>query len=521
MTLMTIRHKLVSNTTYLSLNWVSVTVFSLGFWLLLGKTLSPSSYGVVSVSLQVATFLSGVAALGLTGAINKLVAEFLERKQMDKVQGIIMFSFKSVIAASLLIAVALAAMSGTLAPLLKMPVNVLMLTAASVTIISTTTLFDFIYYGFQRMKKQFATNFIGGVSKIAFAAAFIFLGLDYVGATLALVLSYLVILVSRLERRMFSLSAHPIVDRASITKFAVPAFVVFVCVTVFTGSQYVMLSAMKSTEEAGLMSVAMQVPSVINTVSVIFYLALGSIVSGLSANRNPKPMQSYLVKLVFRYDLFIMVPMTAFMIVLSKYAVLFFASPQYLPAANLMMIMAAATAVYGLCGLLLSSMYSMGRPNEYMKIEIGVAALYMLLAVPLTYYFSATGMAVAYLLSNLAFFAVGMLCLRKYLDFAMPLADIGRIAAATAISVALLAAATPYIRGSVVAIAAAVLACGIYMVVMLPMRFYIKEDLAVLDVVMEKVPITKAPVTAVRNIVAKFVDRSYNETSFGSARRPG
>lgn len=507
--MVTIKHKLVSNTTYLFLNWVSVTVFSLVFWLLLGKTLSPSSYGVVSVFLQVATFLSGVAALGLNGAVSKLIAEFLERKQMGKVQGIIMFSFKSVIAASLLIAVALMAMSGTLAPLLKLPVNVLMLAAASVTIISTTTLFDFVYYGFQRMKRQFVTNLVGGVSKIAFAAAFVVLGLDYVGAALALVLSYLAILVSRLERHMFRLSEHPIVDKVAITKFAVPAFIVFVCATVFTGSQYVMLSAMKTTEDAGLMSIAMQIPSVISTVSVIFFLALGSIVSGLSASRNPTPRQSYLVKLVFRYDLFIMVPMVVFMAVLSKYAVLFFASPQYLPATDLLVVMAAAAALYGLSGLFMSSMYSIGRPDEYMRIHVGVAVLYMALAVPLTYYFSAMGMAVAYLLSNLVFFAVGMLRLRKYLDFMVPLSDIGRIVVATAISAALLVAAVPYIRSSAVAIAAAAISLGIYALIMLPMKFYIGEDLSVLDVVSEKVPAARMPVAAARKILAKFVGRSY------------
>lgn len=508
---MTIKHKLVSNTTYLFLNWTAVTVFSLVFWLLLGKTLSPSSYGIVSVFLQVATFLSGVAALGLNGTINKLVAEFLERKQMGKVQGIINFSFKFVIAASLLIAVTLAAMSGWLAPLLKVPVGVLMLAAGSVTIISTTNLFDYIYYGFQRMKRQFITNLVGGVSKIAFAAAFIFLGFDYIGAALALVLSYLTILISRLERHMFRLSEHPIVDRGAITKFAVPAFVVFICATMFTGSQYVMLSAMKTTEAAGLMAIAMQIPSLINTVSVIFFLALGSIVSGLSASRNPKPMQSYLVKLVFRYDLFIMVPMAAFMMVLSKFAVLFFASPQYLPAADLLTVMAAATALYGLSGLFMSSMYSIGKPEEYMKIQVGIAVLYMALAVPLTYYFSAMGMAVAYLLSNLAFFAAGALRLRKYLDFAVPLSDIVRIAAATAITAVLLVAALPYIHGSIMAIAAAAVSFGVYALIMLPLKFYIGEDLTVLDVISEKVSVARMPVAAAKRILENFVDRSYKK----------
>jgi len=518
---MTIKHKLISNTTYLFLNWFSATVFSVIFWTILGKTLLPSSYGTVSIFFQVATLLSGISAFGLNSAITKLVPEFLERKQLDKVQGILSFSFKFVVTVSIVIAAIIIVFSNQLAPLMNLRSDIVLLTAASVVIMSPTTLFDYVYYGFQNMKKQFITNFVGGLSKIAFAAAFVFFGMDYIGASLALLLSYVVTLLTRLEKRIFRLSKHPIIDKKNIIKFSVPAFIIFVCSAILNESQYIVLSAMKTTEVTGLMSIGMKIPSVIGVVPVIFFSALTPIISGLSAAKHPKLRQSYLVKVVFRYNLFFIIPMSMFLILFSKYAILLFAAAEYLSATNLLVVLTIATAVHGLCGFLLSNLYSIGQPKISMVIQVISSVVYLLLSIPMTYYFSAMGMAIAYLLSNVALFAMSFFYLKKYLAFEVPLSDIGRIAAGTAVSVALLLLAMPYIHNFIVAIVASIIAGGVYMFTLLPLNFYITEDVTVLGILADRVPIVKWPIRLARSIVARFVNRSYKEAVFPEAKAHG
>jgi O-antigen/teichoic acid export membrane protein len=459
--------------------------------------------------------------LGLNSAIIKLVPEFLERKQMDKVQGTLLFSFKIIIAASVGIAFIMVVFSNQLAPMMNLHSDTVLFTAALVAIMSPTTLFDCIYQGFQNMKKQFTTNFLGGLSKIVLAVVLIFSGMGDIGAMLALILSYVVTLFARLEKRMFNLSKHPIVDKPAIIKFSVSAFMVFICSTILNGSQYIVLSAMETTEAAGMMSISMRIPLVISTIAVIFFSALAPIVSGLSADRRPKSRQSYLVKLVFRYSLFLMVPISVLLMLFSKYTILFFATPEYLPATELLVVMTAATAISGICGLFLSNLYSIGQPKLYMTTQIISAAIYMALSIPMTYYFSAMGMAVAYLVSNIALLMMSFSCLRKYLTFNLPLSDIGRIAAGTFVSIAPILLVMPYIHNFTIAILASALAGGVYMLVLLPMNFYITEDLTVLDVIADKVPPARRPIMLARGMVAKFVDRSYKETSFPAAHAYG
>jgi O-antigen/teichoic acid export membrane protein len=516
---MTIRQKLASNTTYLFLNWSSATVLSVIFWIILGKTLEPSAYGIVSVFFQAVTLFSGMSAFGLNSAINKLVPEFLERGRMDKVQGILSFSFKFVIAVSVVIAMMMVAFSGQLAPIMKLQNDVVIFMAVAVVIMAPTTLFDYVYYGFQNMKKQFLTNLAGGLSKVAFAIILIYMGAGYVGAVLALILSYGVTLLTRLEKRIFNLSKHPVFDRKNIIKFSVPAFIVFISSTILNESQYIMLSAMKTMEIAGLMSISMKIPSIIGVVPVIFFSALAPIVSGLSAVRHPKLRQSYLVKVVFRYTVFIIVPMSVFLIVFSKYVILLFATSEYLSATNILAVLTVAAAVHGICGFLSTNLYSIGRPRIFMIIQILSSAMYLFLSIPMTYYFSAMGMAVSYLLSNVALFAMSFFYLRKYLDFGLPHWDVARIAAGTVVSFALLELAMPYIHNFIVAAIASVLAGVVYIIVLLPTNFYIVEDLTVLDMLANRLPFLKRPIMFARGVLAAFVSRSYKETIFPAARQ--
>lgn len=512
---MRIRQRLASNTTYLALNWIFATMFSVVFWTILGKALNPSSYGVVSVFFQISTLLSGFCLVGLGSTVNKLVPEFLQGGRMDKVQGILSFSFKFTIAVSLLVALIVFAFSKQLAPVLKLRDDVMIFTAVSALIMTPVSLFDYVYYGFQNMKKQFATNFVGGLTKVVLAGGFVTMGMGYIGAVIALLASEFVTLLVRLEKKVFTLSKTSVVDMKKIVSFSAPALVVFISTTILSESQYVMLSALKTTTDVGLMSIGMKIPSIIGVVPVIFFTSLAPIVSGLSISKNAKPRQSYLVKIVFRYTLFCIVPMSAFLILFSKYAILLFATSEYLSAINLLAVLTVAIAIQGLSGFLLTNLYSIGEPKKCMYLQVISSVLYLVMSITMTYYFSTMGMAVAYLVSNLFLFAISFYYLSRHLSFSMPLSDVARIAIATAVSVVLIVLAMPYINNFVVAIAAAVLAGGVYALVLLPMNFYITEDISALDMIAGKVPIVSWVVGITKRTASRFIRRSYKEIVFG------
>lgn len=509
---MSIKDKLISNTTYLSLNWFFITLFSAVFWIIIAKTLPPESLAIVAISFQISTILSGISVLGLSSAINKLIPEMLERGNRDKIQGLILFSFKFTFITSLIIATTLVLLSGSLSTLLQIQKETLWAAAVLIIFMTPVTIFDYIYHGFQNMKKLFLTNFLGGLFKITLVWLLIFFGFGYFGAIFAILLSYAITFVSRLEKRILRISKTPVVDKDLILKFSMPALTVFIFSAMLNESQFVLLSMMGvSAYQTGLFAVGVKISNFIPIIPIILFSALVPIISGLSANKKSKTRQSYLVKLVFRYSLFFILPVSVFLIILSKYAILLFSTPEYLSATNLLAILITAFMFRGLASFLLSNLYSIGRPKKYRDIQIASSFAYLLLAVPFTYFFSATGLATSYLLSNIFLFVLSVVCLGKHLKFMPPRNDIFRVLFSVLISSALIVAMMQYVDNFWMAGVVAIIGGFSYLMILLKLDFYIEEDLTAVGALSNKIPLFKEKILMVRKYAEKFVKRSYRE----------
>lgn len=511
MMLMAIKDKLVSNTFYLTLNWFFVTLASMGFWLILGKTLPPASYGNVALFFQLATILSSVSVLGMHLASSRLIPGMLQDGRMDKVQGIIMFAFKWSTAAALTIALGMFALTDQLTAVFKIDRTVLWMAAVLVVLMSVTNMFEYVYRGFQKMKKLMVTNFIGGASKIALALAFAYMGLGYFGGMLAIFVSYVALVVSRLERKMFQLSKSSSVDVKTVLSFSIPALVVYMFSALLNESQYIMLSSMKTAELTGIFAVGNKVASIIPIIPIILFSSMAPIVSGLSSDRNPKSRQFYLIKVIFRYTLLFILPLTAFLMVFSKYAVLLFSGIEYIAATDILVVLTLASAFYGMSSFFLSNLYSIGDSKRYMNAQVISSLVYLLISIPMTYYYSDMGLAFAYLLSNVLLFMVSLRYLEDHGRVLPPARDIAKMAVGIIVSFAFILAAKPLVDNFMLAGAVSAAGAALYMLVMLPMNFYIKEDLLMLDTVGKSIPRTKPVMSFVRGVLSGFVKRSYTE----------
>lgn len=504
---MTIKDKLISNTTYLSLNWVFNTIFFMSFWILLGKTLSPDSYGMIAVALQVATFLSSLSLVGLGTTINKLIPELVERKRRDKIRSLISVSLTIVLFFSLIFSGGLIIFSLQFPNFLKLSSDVLWLVVVTIIVMTFANILANIHYGFQNMKKYFLTYFYGGLSMIIFALLFTYLGLGYVGAIIAFTLSYVVMFLTRLERNMFKISKKTSIDKKIIVKYCIPAFVVVCLSSILTNSQFIILSSMKTAEITGLFAVAMKITAAISIIPKVFSSALFPIISGLSVDKNSKSKQSYLISLVFRYSIFIVLPVAFFAIFFSKYIILFFSTAEYLSAMDFLPILVLGGIILGLANQFQSSLYAIGKPKKYRDSYVISSLVYLISAVILTYYFSARGLAISYLLSAILLFAITFLFIKKYLTINLPIKCIGKVLVGIAVSFLFLFFAKPLIPNFWVGIPFIAIAGIIYLVVLLKLNFYIEEDLMVLDFVAQRTPIFKRKVIWIRNYIAKFVNK--------------
>jgi len=508
---MSIKDKLISNSMYLALSWAFDTLSYMAFWILLAKFLLPSSYGIVALSLQIVVFLSTLSVFGLDITTNKLVPELMKKEEKEKLQGLISSSLKIALAASVAFSLGFAVFSLTFPHVLNSPADALWIIVASTIAMTVASLLESIYMGFQNMKKVFLTRTGGNFLMVMFVVVFAGLNYGYVGSVLAYLIGFAFMILTRLGKKLFTIAKKSVTDMKLLLSYSIPAFTVTLFSVVYSSTQFMILSAITTAEITGLFAVPMKIAAVLSVVPNVLARGLFPIVSELSIDKNSKHKQSYLVSLVFRYGALLIVPMSVSMIVFSKQLILFFSTSEYLPTIGILPILVLGAALLGLANQFLISLYATGEPKKYRNSYIISTIVYIALSVTLTYYFSATGMAYAYLLSSLTLLLTTFTFIRKGLDLKLPFKDVGKMVVAMLLPAVFMFFTLPYAPNILFA-APFVLAAGlIYLVTLLKMNFYVKEDLKLLDTVAAKMPVEmlRKTVLAFRGLVSKFVCDDY------------
>ncbi|MHA1866422.1 MAG: oligosaccharide flippase family protein [Candidatus Heimdallarchaeaceae archaeon] len=484
---MELRKKLVSSVFYLFLNWFSITVLSFLYWTIIGKTLSPNSYGIVATGLQIAMITSGLSMLGINTAIQKLLPEFITKKRKKQIQGLIYFSLK--LTTSIIIVVSVILFSSSFLPtLVILPQNALWIVSGLIITFTLAGLTASIFYGFQDMCGLFKTNLLGRIAQVAISGLLILLSFDYLGPLFGLFLAFLIIFLSRISRitKYIKFSSTTRLNKKLVFKYSLPAFVVTILTLIFNNTQLILLTVLKTTEAAGLFALTVMIASVIPVIPNVLNQALFPITSSLSTEKKGKTTQKYLIKLVFRYSVFFVLPIAALWVFFAKYLILLFSRSEYLSATNLLPFLTIRGIFLGLGNLFLNSLYAIRKPKNYRNAYLISVLVYLPLAIVLTWYYSAYGLAVACIVSNFILFLSSFYFLKKFLKIKLPSKDLGRVIISTIISFCFILILRPYIHNFYLAAIVVITSLLIYLLLLLKLNFYLKEDLKVLSFLQEK-----------------------------------
>lgn len=500
-----IRNKLISNTTLLSLNYFFNTLLYIFFWILLGKTLNVDSYGKIALAMQITTFFDLLSLVGLGTTLKKIIPEFIQRKKEKRIDNLISFSIVVTTTASFAFSIILILFSVLFPNALKLSQDFLLLVVLAILANTFSDILSAIYYGYQDMKMILVSTCAGNLLMIILTFISIRMGLDYVGVILAFIASFLVMALMRFRRAFVKYPWKIVYEKDIVRQYAIPTFLVVVLLVLFNNTHYIILSSLKGTETTGIFAVSMKITSMVTLVPTIFASALLPITSGLSVDKNNKKKQEFLVWLVFRYSAFIIFPMAMLMMAFPKTLILFFSTSEFLPAIELLPIMAIAGTILGLSGPLVSTLYGLGEPKKYRNSYLISTLVYVSSALVLTYYFDAMGMAVSYLISSISFFILGFHFIRQSLGMSFPFKMVGKIMFAVLIAYLFLNTVRPYVDNIVTMGMFSGIAGIIYLMVLLVSRFYIKEDLKVMDYLTERLPILKKEMAFFRKQLLKFI----------------
>lgn len=502
---MGVARRVFSNSFYLFLDLVLVNLLGLLFWFFNGKFLVPQELGIVSTSINLALLLSSLSILGFQGVLPKLIPEYLEKKQHGKIVSLTRFTFKVIAISNFILILTLLIFSSTVQSLLKLPIEALLISSLLTIAVTFSTFFGCIMWGFQNMRVFLTTDLVGVVAKLVVTVLLLLLGFGFAAPLIGVLAGYILIDLRRFRKSwFFPASGERIDGKQIILNYALPYFGSLIAGLAFSNFQIILLASLQGQYVTGSYSMAFLIASVISIVPTVLAQALFPIISQLSVGRKTK-RQGYLMRLVLRYAIFLMLPLAVTLIFFSK-PILLLIRGEYVEVTDILSILAIAAISFGLGQLFLSSLYAIGRTKLNRDIWILSALIFLSISPILIKLYSAQGLAASFMLTSLILLALGYYFTSKLLKLKIDWQNLLKLGIPLCLLCLFFYFADVIQADLPIKIIFALLGGLIYLFVSVPIRFYKKEDLRVLQIISVRSPILKGWALALVKWFSRYVE---------------
>ncbi|MBI4894337.1 MAG: polysaccharide biosynthesis protein [Candidatus Aenigmarchaeota archaeon] len=495
--------RLAGNTFYLFANWLSVTVLSFVFWIVVWKSLPPEAAGIISTSVNMIILISTFGMLGFNATLTKLISEYSKKKQDGKITALIGFSNKLLVTVNVITSVAFFSLVYYFQIDLNMPIEAL--AAISVGIVvwplvhSTTS----ILVGLQNMRRIYTTDFAINIFKLIAAAILVYAGFGFMGPLAAIVMSFGIVVVLRRDALRLGRAVREKVDRHAVFfKYAAPAFVASVSWALFTNTPTIILTLFDSLKTTGLFAAALSITSPLALIPGIISQAVFPITSGLSGSRNQSAAQAKIIKLVMRYVFFVSVPIMIIYAFYSKALVLVFTQIHYLDAVQMIPIVGLAVLVQSIGQILVSSLFAIGKARWNMAVYLVTAAFFICTSIPMTMLLGADGLIASFVAGVAVFATASYLALRKNLKFSMPWVSMAKLAVPSLLLFFILQSSFALGLKALETLPMLALGLVLYIFILGKLKFYSTDDVAILRFAESRLKFLSPQLSALR----KFVD---------------
>jgi len=499
--------KLFSNAFYLFLDLFSINLFSLFYVLTMWKFLPPEEYGIVATATNFSLLVSNICFLGFGTANAKLISEYHQKKQFDKISALLKFSL---IVSSILFLFFLAAISFfylSFPSIFKLPFDSFVLALISIFLIIIYGISGSLLYGLQNMKKYFVSDAVSYFLKFLLTFLLFFLGFGYMGALIPFTLSYIIGFFIRFEKKWF-FSSNSVDKKFILKNYALPAFFMGIFSLFINNSQYAILTFVQNPEATGIFGTALTASFVITLIPNIFSASLFPIISQLSVVKGKEQKQSYLTSLITRYILLFFIPSVLVFSIFPKELVLFFAGERYIKSSEFLPILTLASTLFGLGNFFLTCLYGIKKTEVARNISLFFTFLFLSLAIPLTSLFSSWGLSLAYFLSMLFYLISTSIFVKKFLkvrDLAKPLI---KIIFASIVFTFLLLSSKIFFFNIYLKLSIFTVSCLIYFLILIPLNFYQEEEVRILNYLGRRTPFFKDFFFKLASFLSKWVEKS-------------
>jgi O-antigen/teichoic acid export membrane protein len=294
-------------------------------------------------------------------------------------------------------------------------------------------------------------------------------------------------------------------DFSSIFMYSLSAFVASIAMVGFANTPNIILNVLVGSAVTGLFAVSLTITSPIFTIPSVLNSALFPIMSSLSANKGGRVSQKILINMVLRYAFLITLPIIAILMIFSDTIILFFSSGDFLPAKQFLPIVGIGGFIFGIGGILNSSIYAIRKPVISRNITLLTFIIFLSLSIPLSILFSGMGMAIAYLISVFVFCSASAVYLKKFIGLSIDWISIAKVLAVVVVFASILFGINFVASSTLLKVVGVLLASLIYFILLIPLKFYKKEDLRILGFLSDKSPIGRGIFDRIKITLSRFV----------------
>jgi len=500
-----IKTKLLSNAFYISLNHFSIAFLNFLYWIVAGKMLLSEQYGIATTTISFITILSNLSLLGLGSSLRKLIPEYQAKNKKNKIYGIINYSFKLVSITNLFIFFLII----TIVPFLarsvfnsKEMILPLYLSMIGIPLYSLYIIFISIIYGFQNMKLNFFSNFLGTLSKNIVSIILILLNFTYFGPILGFFVNLLLVSIILSRKIPFNKGR---VDKKELKSYMVSGLAHIIFWLILNQSGYLILSCLDSLEAAGILGLIFNLALPIIMIPEILSSSAFPLLSQLYGKNDNKNIKKILFQ-IFRYALLITVPVSLFIFLFPTQIIYLLGNPSYLPGYRLLQVFSISHLILGIGTFFSLSLYALGKPNSYRNIKIIQSVVFLLITLLLVYNgHSFMSIGYSFLSVGIITFLMGVTLLNKYYSLRIEITPILKIIVSSLISVLFLLLMKPYVEGIFMIILTALTSTIIYCFILLILRFFREDDLWILNELKRKFPGMKKIFDVSEKIMRKYV----------------
>ncbi|MBI2085073.1 MAG: polysaccharide biosynthesis C-terminal domain-containing protein [Candidatus Aenigmarchaeota archaeon] len=400
--------RILSNTFYLSLDWVALTLGGYIYWILMSKMLSVADIGQFSTISNTALFLAGISGLGMNVAVTKLFPEYQIKNKTDSIPPSISWTLKITTLATVLIGAILILLSRTVSHEIFSQYNVLFIAAMAV-------LTNFLYmtsgylFGLQKMKEIFKSDVILTLLKVGLTVPLIIYGFGYLGPVYSFLAAAA---IATLLRWKWLPRGGGQPDRKKLWFYSIPVLVSSAGTTMINQGSVVLLSLFSTPINVGIFSILFYITSPVRMIPQLISNGMFPTMSQKWAANDTDQIQKIVSKAV-KYSTFIVIPLIISLSIFSKEIVILLTTPDYLSISNMFFFMSLAYMFSGMSTIFTNILYSSGDVKSFRNSNLVGGFLNLVIGAIAIVKFGVAGAVAGFLLSNFSMLVFSFYLIRK------------------------------------------------------------------------------------------------------------